>query len=129
MFVTSSGLSYDADTQNHILSVIQGTWYLMIVCGQATHVWVCRTATVSIFEHGIFGNHYTTYGVAIALCLGCFVVYTPGLQTIVGAANPFSLIIFEATLLCAFTLWTYTEGRKWFTRNYRNHWLNKYLAW
>lgn len=31
MFVTSSGLSYDSDTQNHILSVIQGTWYLMIV--------------------------------------------------------------------------------------------------
>lgn len=30
-FVTDSGLSYDSDTQNHILAVIQGTWYLMIV--------------------------------------------------------------------------------------------------
>jgi len=37
---------------------------------------------VSIFEHGIFGNQYTTCGVAIALLLGCFVVYTPGLQVI-----------------------------------------------
>lgn len=48
--------------------------------GQATHVWVCRTTTVSIFEHGILGNKHTTAGVCIAIALGCFVVYTPGIQ-------------------------------------------------
>lgn len=55
-----------------------GGWYLMIVCGQAAHIWVCRTTTVSIFQHGIFGNRVTNFGVFIALGLGCFVTYTPG---------------------------------------------------
>ena len=55
-----------------------GGWYLMIVCGQAAHIWVCRTTTVSIFQHGIFTNRVTNYGVVIALLLGCFVTYLPG---------------------------------------------------
>ena len=50
----------------------------MIVCGQAAHIWVCRTCTVSIFQHGIFSNRITNYGVVIALLLGCFVTYCPG---------------------------------------------------
>ena len=57
-----------------------GGWYLMIVCGQAAHIWVCRTTTVSIFTHGIFSNWITNLGVFIALGLGCFVTYTPGKQ-------------------------------------------------
>ena len=55
-----------------------GGWYLMIVCGQAAHIWMCRTTTVSIFQHGIFSNRVTNFGVIIALLLGCFVTYTPG---------------------------------------------------
>ena len=59
-----------------------GGWYLMIVCGQAAHIWVCRTTTVSIFTHGVFSNWITNFGVFIALGLGCFVTYTPGIQII-----------------------------------------------
>lgn len=55
-----------------------GGWYLMIVCGQAAHIWMCRTTTVSIFQHGVFSNRVTNFGVIIALLLGCFVTYTPG---------------------------------------------------
>ena len=50
--------AYGPDMQNHILFVIQGGWYLMIVCGQAAHIWVCRTTTVSVFEQGMFTNRY-----------------------------------------------------------------------
>ena len=59
-------------------SMTTGGWYLMIVCGQAAHIWVCRTCTVSIFQHGIFSNKITNFGVVIALLLGCFVTYCPG---------------------------------------------------
>ena len=58
-----------------------GGWYLMIVCGQAAHIWVCRTTTVSIFQHGVFSNKITNIGVVIALLLGCFVTYCPGKAT------------------------------------------------
>lgn len=54
----------------------------MIVCGQAAHIWVCRTTTVSIFQHGIFSNRVTNVGVVIALLLGCFVTYLPGKRSI-----------------------------------------------
>jgi len=128
-FVThdGSGRVYDQKDQKHIMYVIQGAWYLMIVCGQASHVWVCRTCTVSIFEHGVFNNTVTNYGVVVALLLGCFVTYTPGLQEIVQSGNPNSLDILYASLMVAGVLWFGTEGRKWYTRNYPDHWLNKHL--
>jgi hypothetical protein len=85
---------------------------------------------VSIFEHGIFTNSITNYGVVIALLLGCFLTYTPGLQTIVGSGNPYSLIILEAALFTSFGLWGWAEGRKWVTRNYpADYWVNRWFAW
>jgi sodium/potassium-transporting ATPase subunit alpha len=129
IFVTDDGRHYDKRDQLHILEVVQAAWYLMIVIGQANHVWNCRTTTVSIFQHGLFSNKTTNYGVVLAIILGCFVVYTPGIQDVVLARNPLSLEIFFASLLVAGVIWPYCEGRKWFTRTYPDHWLNKYFAW
>lgn len=128
-FVTDNGTVINDDDQNTILSIIQGSWYLMIVCGQASHIWVCRTTTVSIFVHGVFSNRITNYGVIIALGLGCLVTYTPGLQGIVGSANPNSYFILYGSLVVAFILWTYSEVRKYFSRKFPSHWLNKILGW
>jgi sodium/potassium-transporting ATPase subunit alpha len=129
-FKRSDGVYYSADDQNYIFNIVQGSWYLMIVCGQAAHIWVCRTTTVSIFEHGIFSNTYTNYSVVIALLLGCFVTYTPGLQGIVTSGNAHSLPILYGSLLVAGVLWIGTEARKWFSRNYADNWWNKnVLGW
>jgi hypothetical protein len=65
-----------------------GGWYLMIVCGQAAHIWVCRTTTVSIFQHGVFTNKITNIGVGVALLLGCFVTYCPGKSTLQYCVQP-----------------------------------------
>jgi hypothetical protein len=97
--------------------------------GQCAHLYCARTCTVSIFEHGFFCNPTANVGVLVAVALGCFVVYTPGLQDIVQTRNPFSLYIFYGGLLSAGVLFVWTEGRKWFTRTYPEHYLNKYLAW
>ena len=43
-------------------------------------MFVCRTAIISVFEHGIFTNMTTNLGVCIAILLGCMVVYIPVLQ-------------------------------------------------
>lgn len=129
-YVTSDGKhSYTADDQNSILAKIQGSWFLMIVCGQAAHVWVCRTSTVSLFTHGVFGNRTTNFGVVIALLLGCFVTYTPGLQMVVNSGNPNSLFILYGSLLSAGLLWSFTEARKAFSRSHPTHWLNRILGW
>eukprot|EP01039_Chlorochromonas_danica_P004893 gene4893-5362_t len=128
-YVTDDGDVYNNREQLHILQSVYAGWYLMIVIGQAAHVWVCRTCTVSIFTHGFFTNKVTNYGVVIAIALACFVVYCPGIRYVVQARNPMSLEILYASLWVTAALWGYTEGRKWFTRTYPEHWLNNWLAW
>lgn len=129
IYKTSDDREYDEGKQNHILFVVQAAWYMGIVVGQASHVFVCRTSTVSIFEHGVFTNNITNIGVVVAIALGCFIVYTPGLQDIVQSRNPFSLHILYCALLNFVAHWSTTEARKYMTRNYPEMWLNKYLAW
>lgn len=129
VFITDDGRIYDKGAQKDIMQKIQAGWYLCIVIGQAIHLFNARTSTLSIFEHGLFRNKWSNIGVVAAACLSCFVVYTPGIQYVVSAQNPFSLNIFYATLIMFGAFWPYCEGRKWFTRTYPNHWLNKFLAW
>jgi sodium/potassium-transporting ATPase subunit alpha len=124
-----SGRSYDEHEQKEIMWSVQAAWFLCIVVGQCAHLYCARTCTVSIFEHGFFSNAVSNWGVFIAPALACFVVYTPGLRDIVLARNPFSLYIFYSMLLMTGVLFVYTEGRKWFTRTYPEHFLNKYFAW
>ena len=128
-FHTSDGRVYNKADQDYIMAVVATGWYIMIRAGQAAHLWVCRTNVMSVFQQGFFSNQTTNYGFFIAIGLGCFISYTPGIRMIVGSANPFSLEILYASLLVWGILWSYTEARKWFTRNYRSHWLNDYLAW
>ena len=59
---------------------MQASWFLTIVCGQAAHVWVCRTSTASLFEHGLWANSRTNIAVPLAIGLGCLFVYTPFLS-------------------------------------------------
>eukprot|EP01041_Mallomonas_annulata_P001802 gene1802-3499_t len=128
-YITRSGIVYDKYEQRDILLVVQSAWFLSVVIGQACHIWVCRTNITSIFQHGIFSNKFTNIGVILAIGLGCFVVYLPPLQNIVNSRNPPSLILFYAALLNFVALWSFTEGRKLFSRTYPQHWSNKYLAW
>jgi magnesium-transporting ATPase (P-type) len=129
-FTTSTGVVYDAHDQNKIFEVIMGSWYLMIVCGQACHIWMCRTCTVSIFQHGLWTNPYVTAGTAIAIALGCFVTYTPGIEYVVLSAHPYSLQILYASLWVAAAMWGWNEFRKYITRQYPGpNTFNRWLAW
>ena len=125
----SSGNVFDSDKQDDILYQVYAAWFLMIVAGQAAHIWFVRTTTVSIFEHGLFSNMHQNIGVIIAIALGCFVVYCPGLREIVQAHTPDQETILEASVMVGGYLVFVTEGRKWFTRTYPQHPLNKLLAW
>ena len=130
-YFNSAGTEFTPDDQNYILTQLFSSWYMMIFCGQAAHIWVCRTTTVSIFEHGLFGNRHVNIAVCIAIGLGCFITYTPGISTIVQAGGPESqLDILYASLIVAGCLWGWSEGRKWVTRNSpKEHWFNRLFAW
>jgi magnesium-transporting ATPase (P-type) len=129
-FQTSDGRNYSLAEQAKILAVVQGAWYLMIVTSQAAHVFVCRTTTMSIFQHGVFSNKYTNWGVLLAIGMGCLVVYTPGIQEIVTARDPMQLEILYASLAGGAAIWIATELRKWYTRSYPESWWNVHvLAW
>jgi magnesium-transporting ATPase (P-type) len=90
----------------------------MIVIGQAVHIWTCRTTKISLFTHGFFTNSKTNVGVLVAVCLGIFIVYTPGIQQIVMAGNPHSLPLLYGALLSVGCFFILTEGRKYLLRNY-----------
>jgi hypothetical protein len=102
---------------------------MMIVIGQAAHVYVCRTSTTSIFEHGIFDNRTTNIGAALGITLGCLVVSVPFLQSIDGASNPRLWPLIIGALIALTTLWGGTELRKWFSRNHPHNWFNKLVQW
>ena len=84
----------------------------MIVIAQAVHIFACRTLRVSIFEQGMLTNYFTLGAFLIALFLGVFIVYTPGIQTIVMAYNPPSLIMLFGSLIAIVAILGYTEVRK-----------------
>ena len=124
-----AGHTFTPSDQMAVLHVIQASWYLLVVLGQAVHVFCCRTALISLAVHGVFTNTYTNIGVVVAVLLGCFVVYTPGVQGLTGAAAPFSSDVIYGLLFSSGMLVAWSEGRKWLTRTYPDHWLNSYLAW
>lgn len=129
VFMASNGEEYDSSKQNEILHRVMAGWYLCIVFGQCVHLSHARTTTISIFVHGLFSNKVALWGIVWATCLGVFIVYCPGISYIVNANHPYSLDIFYSVLIMAAFFFPYCEGRKWFTRNYPEHWLNRILAW
>lgn len=129
-FTNNNGRVYSEGDQKRILKTVQGSWFLAVVICQAVHVWCCKTQKMSVFTHGIFStNKYMNYGVVIAVCLGIFVVYTPGIQYVTLSYNPMSIPMFFAALIAIVALFGYSELRKAFSRNYPTHWLNNILSW
>jgi sodium/potassium-transporting ATPase subunit alpha len=112
-YSATDGKEFSPSEQKNILDVTQGSWFLMIVIGQAVHIWTCRTLTSSLFHHGFFTNIWTIFGVFIALCIGIFLVYCPGVQDVVMARNPPSLVILYGALLSIALIIPFTEGRKY----------------
>jgi sodium/potassium-transporting ATPase subunit alpha len=115
-YTSHSGDVFSHHDQKHILAIAQGSWFLMVVIGQAIHIWTCRTVKTSIFVHGLFTNMVTNFGVFIALCLGLIVVYMPGVQTVSMSYNPPSLTMLYGSLICFVVMFSWTELRKYLIR-------------
>ena len=127
VFTTRSGIVYQSDEQNNILTEAETAYYSTIVMSQFAHIWFCRTRQKSVFSHG-FRNAVCNYGVVIELAILIILIYVPALQ------SPFSTMNQEGkfwtpwigSLICLFLL---NEVRKYWTRKHPKGKVAKWLLW
>jgi sodium/potassium uptake antiporter P-type ATPase alpha subunit len=128
------GTLYTPHEQNQIMMEVMCAWFLMIVAGQAWHIWNARKARESIFSHGFRGlisNKYVNIAVPVAVALGCIVAYVPGINEITQASrHPESLDIFFASLFTGFCFISHGELRKFLCRKFPQSWfVKKFVDW
>ena len=126
--------SCDSNTQINVLQRVQTAWYVTVVLGQFSNVWVCRTRQVSIFKHGIFSNTVTNMGVLIEIGILMLIVFVPGLNGIFGTNtqnnnNADYAIVFVPWLGSFIMLIILTELRKGWTRKYPTGKIAKIFMW
>ena len=130
IYTSLSGKTFSNNEQLDILDTVQGTYFLMLVICQSIHIWVCSTATTSIYSHGIFKNKVTVAGVLAALTMACVIVYVPPLRPIFssGTDDNVPVRVLVGSLACFVFLWSWSEMRKFFIRNYpKNKYVNRFL--
>jgi magnesium-transporting ATPase (P-type) len=87
-----------------------------IVVLQIANVFLCRSATRSIFVTGILGNPLIWGGVLVEIVLVAMIDYTPWGNFLFGTA-PIDLRIWLFLLPWAAAMLIVEEVRKWFVRN------------
>ena len=129
MYTSKDGRVYSKEEQSHILDTAQGSWFLMLVCCQAVHIWVCRTTTVSIFKHGIFTNYITILGVVVSIVISCLIAYLKPLQILLECGAPPSVYIFVGSIISLLLLWGWSETRKFILRTFPSSCCSSFLKW
>jgi sodium/potassium-transporting ATPase subunit alpha len=115
VFVQRTEDTFSGDEQQEIFSEGVTAFFITLTVAQFCHIWVCKTRTSSLFQHG-FSNMLTFYGVAFGLALVIFFCYVPGVQSVLGSATV-GWIPWVCALGTGAVLWIYNEGSKWYFRN------------
>jgi len=116
----SNGIVLSREQQLIILGQAQAIYWFLVVACQIIHVYLVRTRTQSILEHGIFGNMVLNYGVVVEVCVCGLVLFVPTLSADVMQFNnniPTGLWFLFA--LGWGVMFLYIEGFKWMKRNNR----------
>lgn len=122
-YESDSGDIYTASDQEHVLRVVQSSYFLTIIICQAFHVWTVRHSHHSVFSFTLLSNRLTIVGVVVAVCVGLAVVYTPGFQNFVASYNPPSLVLLQGSALAVLSIVVWSEFRKYVMRNYYSSWM------
>jgi magnesium-transporting ATPase (P-type) len=78
---------------------------------QIVNVFLCRSATQSVFSTGLFGNHLIIWGVILEITLMLIINYTPWGNIILGTA-PIAGRVWLYLGLFAASILLLDEGRK-----------------
>eukprot|EP00042_Codosiga_hollandica_P057859 m.863267 g.863267 ORF g.863267 m.863267 type:complete len:1278 (+) comp59699_c0_seq1:464-4297(+) len=105
-----SGEYCSSSSQTDIAAVAAAAYYIVLVFGQAFHIWMCQTTRISWFNHRR-DNVMMFYGVVLEILLLIIFVYIPGIQTALGSGNA-DYKPWVVTLFTGATIWIYNEWRK-----------------
>lgn len=94
---------------------------------QAYHLWTCTTRRVSIFDHGV-PNYSGIFACFLSVILVCFLVFTPGVQSVIGTSPPPFYVWFISAVVGA-TLLLFNETRKYFIRRWPATLIGRLLEW
>ncbi len=125
VYCTSGNLCFSADEQRRIAAEGASCWYIVLVTSQAFHIWTAKVRRVSIFEHGV-SNITTVMGVGAEAAILVIMVYTPGVQGVVGTASV-SWMPWVVAGITGIILFGTNEIRKQVCA--RNKFLAKILLW
>ena len=126
-FYNGEGRIFSNVEQFAIASEAQSAYFITMVMCQFSHIWMCKTRTRSLFQHGV-GNMMMNFGVIIEIALAIIVVYVPFLNPIF--QSHYLAGQYWLPWLCgAATLWGYNEGRKWWFRKWPRGRVARWLIW
>jgi magnesium-transporting ATPase (P-type) len=91
-------------------------------------VWLTKTRSVSIFEHGPLKNALTAYGVLAEVGIMVFFVYTPFLQSLFQTAS-LPAYWWATSFVTLLILGPYTEYSKKWTRENPEGWWARNMQW
>ncbi len=86
-----------------------------IIVLQIVNVFMCRSATRSVFSTGLLGNALIIWGVILEIVILLLINYTPWGNSLLGTA-PIEEAVWGFVILFAAGMFTLEELRKWFAR-------------
>jgi len=110
--------AYPADYRHDCLRETQTAVFLAIVIVQWGGLLVCKTRKLSLFEQGM-RNSAINVSLLVETALACFLLYTPGVQTVFGT-YPLRASLWLPSMPFAVLIVAYDELRKWWIRKYPN---------
>jgi sodium/potassium-transporting ATPase subunit alpha len=83
LFVPSLNRTLSASEQVDIAWEASAAYYITLVMGQFTHVWLCKALRIPLLRHKFTANTLMFYGVLLEVAILLLCVYVPGIQQIV----------------------------------------------
>uniref|UniRef100_A0A914X676 Cation-transporting P-type ATPase C-terminal domain-containing protein n=1 Tax=Plectus sambesii TaxID=2011161 RepID=A0A914X676_9BILA len=122
-----SGFVFSASDQQRITAEASSAWYITLAMSQVFHVWMCTTRRTSIF-HRDMKNSAGLLASLVNLLLICFLVFTPGVQSVMGMSAPPFHVWFFSVVIAALLL-MFNEARKCLIRLWPSNKFVRLLEW
>jgi sodium/potassium-transporting ATPase subunit alpha len=75
------------EEQVAILGQAQAAWFVTLVMSQFWHIWMNKTARVSLVHSNLFSNRFMNMSVVLEVALLLIIVYVPFVQQVVGTRD------------------------------------------
>jgi sodium/potassium-transporting ATPase subunit alpha len=119
-YFTSTAQTYkgiDAATQVDILAEAQSMFYFSIMTTQMFNIFACKSRLKMPFGKYMFANRATFYSIIGGAALGCFIIYTPGVEVVFKTSRALSPLYWLIPMAFGFVVIAYACLRILIRRN------------